>query len=93
MVCLVVGLNADVSGVNYSIEMGCFHKDLPSIKNAYVTPKKFTTDHQIFYTFPVFWLNVQVFVSKNTPIEKGRSHKALSNVKNAYVTLREFTPD
>ena len=37
-----------------------FNKDLDSVKNAYVTPKKFTPDLRIFYTFPVFGFNVHV---------------------------------
>ena len=44
-----------------------FYKDLHSVKNAYVTPMKFTPDLQIFYTFPVFGLNVQVSGGKLTP--------------------------
>ncbi len=61
----------------------------------HVTPKKFTPDLQIFYTFPVFGLNVHVFGVK-VPTkcnEKDNFHKALPNVKKAYVTLRKFTPD
>ena len=54
-----------------------FNKDLDSVKNAYVTPKKFTPD-------------LQIFPKCN---EKDNFHKALSNVKKAYVTLRKFTPD
>ena len=37
------------------------NKDLHSVKNVYVTPKKFTPDLQILYTFPVFGLNVKKF--------------------------------
>merc|ERR1712105_160345 len=63
--------------------------------HAYVTPKKFNPDLQIFYTFPVFGLNVHVLGVKVPPKcnEKDNFHKSLPNVKKAYVTLRKFTPD
>ena len=44
-----------------------FNKDLNSVKNAYVTPKKITPDLQIFYIFPIFGLNVHVFGVKVPP--------------------------
>ena len=44
-----------------------FHKALRNVKNAYVTPKKFTPDLQLFYTFPVFGLNVHVLGVKVPP--------------------------
>ena len=55
---LLFGLTAEVSGVKLSQLNGFLNKDLHSVKNAYVSPKKFTPDLQIFYTFPVFGLNV-----------------------------------
>ena len=81
---LLFGLTAKVSGVK-----------LHSVKNVYVTPKKFTPDLQIFYSFPVFGLNVHVLGVKVPPKcnEKDNFHKALPNVKKTYVTLRKFTPD
>ena len=84
-----------MSGVKLPQLNGFFNKDLHSVKNAYVTPKKFTPDLQIFYTFPVFGLNVHVLGVKVPPKcnEKDNFHKALPNVKKAYVTLRKFTPD
>ncbi len=36
----------------------------------HVTPKKFTPDLQIFYTFPVFGLNVKVFGVKVPPMKR-----------------------
>ena len=53
-------LTAEVSGVKLPQLNGFLNKDLHRVKNAYVTPKKFTPDLQIFYTFPVFGLNVHV---------------------------------
>ena len=55
---LLFGLTREVSGVKLSQLNGFLNKDLHSVKNAYVSPKKFTPDLQIFYTFPVFGLNV-----------------------------------
>ena len=92
---LLFGLTAEVSGVKLPQLNGFLNKDLHRVKNAYVTPKKFTPDLQIFYTFPVFGLNVHVLGVKVPPKcnEKDNFHKALPNVKKAYVTLRKFTPD
>ena len=64
---LLFGLTAEVSGVKLPQLNGFFNKDLHSVKNAYVTPKKFTPDLQIFYTFPVFGLNVHVLGVKVPP--------------------------
>ena len=61
---LLFGLTAEVSGAKLPQLNGFFNKDLHSVKNAYVTPKKFT---QIFYTFPVFGLNVHVLGVKVPP--------------------------
>ena len=36
----------------------------------HVTPKKFTPNLQIFYTFPVFGLNVKVFGVKVPPMKR-----------------------
>ena len=49
-----------MSGVKLPQLNGFLNKDLYSVKNAYVSPKKFTPDLQIFYTFPAFGLNVHV---------------------------------
>ncbi len=83
-----------MSGVKLSQLNGFLNKDLHSVKNAYVSPKKFTPDLQIFYTFPVFGLNVHVLGVKVHPKcnEKDNFHKA-PNVKKAYVTLRKFYTD
>ena len=64
---LLFGLTAEVSGVKLPQLNGFLNKDLHSVKNAYVTPKKFTPDLQIFYTFPVFGLNVHVLGVKVPP--------------------------
>ena len=64
---LLFGLTAEVSGVKLSQLNGFLNKDLHSVKNAYVSPKKFTPDLQIFYTFPVFGLNVHVLGVKVPP--------------------------
>ena len=66
---LLFGLTAEVSGVKLPQLNGFFNKDWHSVKNACVTPKKFTPD-QIFYTFPIFWLNVQVFGVKVPPMKR-----------------------
>ena len=59
----------------------------------HVTPKKFTPNLQIFYTFPVFGLNVHALGVKVPPKynEKDNFHKAFPNIKKADVTLRKFT--
>ena len=64
---LLFGLTAEVSGVKLPQLNGFLNKDLHRVKNAYVTPKKFTPDLQIFYTFPVFGLNVHVLGVKVPP--------------------------
>ena len=64
---LLFGLTAEVSGVKLSQLNGFLNKVLHSVKNAYVSPKKFTPDLQIFYTFPVFGLNVHVLGVKVPP--------------------------
>jgi len=62
---LLFGLTAEESGVKLPQLNGFFNKDLHSVKN--VTPKKFNPDLQIFYTFPVFGLNVHVLRVKVHP--------------------------
>ena len=64
---LLFGLTAEVSGVKlYQLNV-FFNKDLHSVKNVCVTPKKFTPDLQIFYTCPVFGLNVHILGVKVPP--------------------------
>ena len=66
---LLFELTAEVSGVKLLPIKWFLYEDWHSVKIACVTPKKFTPD-QIFYTFPVFGLNVQVFGVKVPPMKR-----------------------
>ena len=64
----------------------------------HVTPKKFTPDLQIFYTFPVFGLNVKKFtpdVKKFTPdLQIFYTFPVFGlNVKKFTPDVKKFTPD
>ena len=67
-----------------------FNKDWHSVKNACVTPKKFTPD-QIFYTFPVYGLNVQMFGVKVPPMKRINFIK-LNPTSNTRIILPENLP-
>ena len=51
----------------YFLDDESIHRRGLDLKNVYLTTKKFTPDLQIFYTFPVFGLNVHVLGVKVPP--------------------------
>ena len=61
-----------------------WNKALPNIKSAYITLRKLTPDSQIFYTFLVFGVNVQV-----PGVKLPQMKKALPNIKSVFITLRK----
>ena len=70
-------------GKTYPNQMGCLH----SVRSLYVTLKEFTPDLQIFYTFFVFGLNVQV-----SGVMKSAVFIKLYQMSKVRMSLAKFLP-